>query len=155
MQMRTNPNPATSPTQNRNSPSLHRHRLTQHLDQTATFLVQSTNGQIRPNLPGNKRTINAEVQKAHQAYFDLIFEERSCKLDEIESIEPLPGDAFIAVARWSMGGYRRPNGMLRPPGSDRMSLVLVPRGDGLAIAHGANVPIDEEAASFDPIKRDR
>jgi len=97
----------------------------------------------------------AEVQKAHQAYFDLIFKERSCKLDEIESIEPLPGDALIAVARWSMGGYRRPNGMLRPPGSDRMSLVLVPRGDGLAIAHGANVPIDEEAASFDPIKRDR
>jgi len=26
-----------------------------------------------------------------------------------------------------------------------MSLVLVPRGEGLAIAHGANVPIDEEA----------
>jgi hypothetical protein len=34
-----------------------------------------------------------------------------------------------------------------------MSLVLVPCGEGLAIAHGANVPIDEEAASFDPIKR--
>ena len=35
-----------------------------------------------------------------------------------------------------------------------MSLVLVPRDEGLAIAHGANVPIDEEAASFDPIKRE-
>ena len=97
----------------------------------------------------------AEVQKAHQAYFDLMFKERSCKLDEIESIEPLPGGAFVAVVRWSMGGYRRPNGMIRPPGRDRMSLVLVPRGEGLAIAHGANVPIDEEAASFDPIKREQ
>jgi hypothetical protein len=32
-------------------------------------------------------------------------------------------------------------------------LILVPRGEGLAIAHGANVPIDEEAAAHDPIKR--
>ena len=96
-----------------------------------------------------------EVQKAHQTYFDLMFKERSCKLDEIESVEPLPGGAFVAVVRWSMGGYRRPNGTMRPPGRDRMSLVLVPRGEGLAIAHGANVPIDEDAASFDPVKREQ
>ena len=94
-----------------------------------------------------------EVQKAHQTYFDLMFKDRSCKLDEIESIEPLPGGAFIAVVRWSMGGYRRPNGMMRSPGRDRMSLVLVPRFEGLAIAHGANVPIDEEAEANNPIKR--
>jgi len=31
--------------------------------------------------------------------------------------------------------------------------VLVPRCDGLAIAHGANVPIDDEAAPHNPIKR--
>jgi hypothetical protein len=95
----------------------------------------------------------AEVQKAHQVYADLLFKNRSCKLDEIESIEPLPGGAFVAVARWSMGGYRRPNGAMRSPGKDRMSLVLVPRGEGLAIAHGANVPIDEEAEAHNPIKR--
>ena len=40
-----------------------------------------------------------------------------------------------------------------PPGKDRMSLVLVARGDGLAIAHGANVPIDEAAEAHNPIKR--
>ena len=97
----------------------------------------------------------SEVQKAHQAYFDLMFKDRSCKLDEIESIEALPGGACVAVVRWSMGGFRRPNGMMRPPGRDRMSLVLVPRGEGLAIAHGANVPIDEEAAAYDPIKREQ
>jgi uncharacterized protein (TIGR02246 family) len=97
----------------------------------------------------------AEVQKAHQVYFDLMFKDRSCKLDEIESIESLPGGAFVAVVRWSMGGFRRPNGMMRPPGRDCMSLVLVARGEGLAIVHGANVPIDEEAASYDPIKREQ
>jgi uncharacterized protein (TIGR02246 family) len=95
----------------------------------------------------------AEVQKAHQVFFDLLFKNRSCKLDEIESIEPLPGGAFVAVVRWSMGGYRRPNGVMRQPGRDRMSLVLVPRGEGLAIAHGANVPIDDEAEANNPIKR--
>lgn len=94
----------------------------------------------------------AEVQKAHQVFFDLLFKNRSCNLDEIESIEPLPGGAFVTVVRWSMGGYRRPNGVMRPPGKDRMSLVLVPRGDGLAIAHGANVPIDQEAEANNPIK---
>jgi uncharacterized protein (TIGR02246 family) len=95
----------------------------------------------------------ADVQKAHQAYFDLLFKDRSCKLDEIESIAALPGGAFVAVVCWSMGGYRRPTGVMRPPGKDRMSLVLVPRSEGLAIAHGANVPIDEEAEAHNPIKR--
>jgi len=95
----------------------------------------------------------AEVQKAHQAFFDQLFKNRTCKLEDIESIEPLPGGAFVVVVRWMMGGYRRPNGIMRPPGRDRMSLVLVPRGDDLAIAHGANVPIDEDAEAHNPIKR--
>ena len=93
-----------------------------------------------------------EVQKAHQVFFDLMFKNRSCKLEEIESIEPLPGGAVVAVVRWSMGGWRL-NGEMKPPGRDRMSLVLIPRGEGLAIAHGANVPIDEAAAAHNPIKR--
>lgn len=93
-----------------------------------------------------------QVQKAHQTFFDLMFKDRSCRLDEIESIESLPGGAFIVVVRWSMGAYRRLNGAIKPAGRDRMSLVLVPRGDGLAIAHGANVPIDEEAQANNPIK---
>ena len=56
-----------------------------------------------------------EVQKAHQAFFDLMFKNRSCKLEEIESVKALPGGAFVAVVRWSMGGYRRLNGEVRPP----------------------------------------
>jgi uncharacterized protein (TIGR02246 family) len=105
------------------------------------------------NVVGHHWRGKAEVQKAHQVNFDQLFKDRTCKLEEIESIEPLPGGAVVAVVRWAMGGYRRPSGVMRPPGKDRMSLVLVPRGDGLAIAHGANVPIDEAAEASNPIKR--
>jgi hypothetical protein len=94
-----------------------------------------------------------EVQKAHQAYFDLMFKDRSAKLDEIESIEALPGGVVVTVVRWSFGGFRQPGGATRAPGKDRMSLVMVPQDDGLAIAHGANVSIDAVAANYDPIKR--
>jgi hypothetical protein len=41
----------------------------------------------------------------------------------------------VTVVRWSFGGFRQPAGVMRPPGEDRMSLVMVPRGNGLAIAH--------------------
>jgi uncharacterized protein (TIGR02246 family) len=104
------------------------------------------------NVVGQHWRGKADVQRAHQVNFDLLFKNRTCKLEEIESVERLPGNAVVAVVRWAMGGYRRPTGALRPPGKDRMSLVLVPRGDGLAIAHGANVPIDEQAEAHNPIK---
>ena len=94
----------------------------------------------------------SEVQKAHQVYFDTMFKDRAAKLDEIESVETLPGGGAVVVVRWSFGGFRQPDGVMRPPGKDRMSLVMAPRGDGLAIVHGANVHIDEAAAQFDPIK---
>src|SRR3954453_20614782 len=45
-----------------------------------------------------------EVQNAHQAFFDQLFKGRTCKLEDIESIVPLPGGAFVAVVRWAMGG---------------------------------------------------
>ena len=105
------------------------------------------------NVVGQHWRGKAEVQKAHQVNFDLLqFKNRSCKLEEIESIEPLPSGAVVVVVRWAMGGFRRPTGVLRPPGKDRMSSVLTPRGEDLAIAHGANVPIDEEAEAHNPIK---
>jgi uncharacterized protein (TIGR02246 family) len=105
------------------------------------------------NVVGQHWRGKQQVRMAHQANFDQLFKGRTCKLEEIESIEDLPGGALIVVVRWAMGGYLRPTGVMRPPGRDRMSLVLVPRGDDLAIAHGANVPIDEAAAAHDPIKR--
>jgi cobalt-zinc-cadmium efflux system membrane fusion protein len=43
------------------------------------------------NVVGMRWRGKAEVQKAHQFYQDLLFKDRSC----IESIEPLPGGAFV------------------------------------------------------------
>jgi hypothetical protein len=45
----------------------------------------------------------AEVQKAHQVFFDLLFKNRSCNLDEIESIEPLPAalSSRSCAGRWA------------------------------------------------------
>jgi hypothetical protein len=41
----------------------------------------------------------------------------------------------------------------RSPDLSARFRIMVPRGNGLAIAHGANVSIDAVAANFDPIKR--
>jgi uncharacterized protein (TIGR02246 family) len=43
----------------------------------------------------------AEVQKAHKVLFDRLFKGRSCKFEELESVEPLPGGSFVAVVRWA------------------------------------------------------
>lgn len=42
---------------------------------------------------------------------------------------------------------------LGAPGEDRVFLVLVPRGEVLTIAHGANEPVDEETEANNPIER--
>jgi uncharacterized protein (TIGR02246 family) len=105
------------------------------------------------NVVGHHWQGKGEVQQAHQMIFDrLRFKDRSCKLEAIESIVALPGGVVVAVVCWAMGGFRRSTGEMRPPGRDRMSLVLVPRGEGFAIAHGANVPIDAAAEVHNPIK---
>ena len=49
--------------------------------------------------------------------------DRIAKRDEIESIEALPAGAVVTVVRWSFGGFRQPDGVMRSPGKDRMSLV--------------------------------
>lgn len=39
----------------------------------------------------------------------------------------------MTVVRWPFGGLRRPDGVMRPPGKERMSLVMVPPG---TLGHG-------------------
>lgn len=94
-----------------------------------------------------------EVDRAHRAFFDIMFRGVPLKLEEVETITPLPGGAVVTVIRWAVGTFRTPAGDQMPPSRDRMTLVLVPAGDRLAIAHGANIQIDERAQASDPIKR--
>jgi len=106
------------------------------------------------NVVGCTGAARRKCRKAHQAFFDQLFKGGTCKLEEIESIEAacrVARSSPWCAGRWAAIGGR--NGVMRPPGRDRTSLVLVPRGEGLAIAHGANVPIDEEAEAHNPIKR--
>ena len=121
-------------------------------DMTAMWNL-ATNEVHWVNVVGQHWHGKEDVQRAHQTNFDRFFKDRKCRLEGVDSIEALPGGAVVVVVRWAMDGFRRSNGEMRPPGRDRMSLVLVPRGDGFAIAHGANVPIDEAALAHDPIKR--
>jgi uncharacterized protein (TIGR02246 family) len=91
------------------------------------------------------------VDRAHRVFFEIMFKGVPLRLEEIESVTPLPGGAVVAVVRWSVGAFRTPVGEQVPPSRDRMTLVLVPDGDRLRIAHGANVQIDEMAQRSDPI----
>ncbi|MBA16739.1 MAG: hypothetical protein CMN73_10350 [Sphingomonas sp.] len=105
------------------------------------------------NIVGMHWQGKAQVDLAHRIFFDIMFHGVPLTLEEIESVTPLAGGAIVAVVRWAVGAFTTPAGQQRPPSRDRMSLVLVPRGDALAIAHGANIEIDEMAQQSDPIAR--
>lgn len=94
-----------------------------------------------------------EVARAHRAFFDIMFHGVKQQLVETESVTPLPGGGAIVVARLAVDAFRQPNGVVKPPSEDRLTLILVPRGEGLAIAHGANVGIVAEAQAHDPARR--
>lgn len=91
-----------------------------------------------------------DVDHAHRVYFDIMFKGVPLTLQAIESVVALPGGGAVAVIRWAVGAFTTPVGQLVPPSRDRMSLVLMPDGDRLRIAHGANVQVDEMAQQSDP-----
>lgn len=95
------------------------------------------------------------VDHAHRVYFDIMFRGVKQRLVEIESVTPLPGDGAVVVARIAIGAFRQPNGVAKPASEDRMTLVMVPRHDGLAVIHGANIEIVAEAQQHDPMRQPR
>jgi uncharacterized protein (TIGR02246 family) len=105
------------------------------------------------NIVGMHWQGKAQVDHAHRAFFDIMFRGVPLTLEAIESVMPLPGGAAVAVIRWAVGAYRTPFGQQMPPSRNRMSLVLVPHDGKLAIAHGANILIDELAQKSDPVRQ--
>lgn len=105
------------------------------------------------NIVGMHWKGRAAVEQAHRAYFKLMFHGVKQKLLETESITALPGGGAVVVARFAIGAFRQPNGVVKPASEDRMTLVLVPRGEALAIIHGANIGIIAEAQQHDPMAR--
>lgn len=104
------------------------------------------------NIVGMHWQGKAQVDRAHRAYFEAMFRDVPIALQAIESVRPLPGGGAIAVLRWSVAAYRSPGGTQMPPSRNRMSLTLVPQGDRLLIAHGANIEINEAAQRSNPIR---
>ncbi|MDZ4370785.1 MAG: SgcJ/EcaC family oxidoreductase [Phenylobacterium sp.] len=104
------------------------------------------------NIVGMHWRGKAAVDRAHRAYFDIMFKGVPLRLEEIESVTPLPGGGVVAVIRWSVGAFKTPFGQEVPPSRDRMSLVLMQAGERLLIAHGANIQIDEMAQKSDPLR---
>ncbi len=90
------------------------------------------------------------VEKAHRAYFEIMFRGVKQRLLATESLTPLPGGGAVVVARLAVDSFRQPNGVVKPPSEDRLTLVMVPRGEDMAIVHGANVAIVAEAQQHDP-----
>ena len=93
------------------------------------------------------------VEKAHRAYFEMMFRGVKQRLLATESLTPLPGGGAVVVACLAVDAFRQPNGVVKPPSEDRLTLVMVPRGDDLAIVHGANVEIVAEAQRHDPVAK--
>lgn len=91
------------------------------------------------------------VETAHRVYFEIMFRGVKQKLIATESIMPLPEGGAVVVARLAVDAFRQPNGLVKPPSEDRLTLVMVPRGNDLAIVHGANVAIVAEAQQHDPM----
>lgn len=94
-----------------------------------------------------------DVDYAHRALFDTVFAGVASRLENIESVEPLPGGGAVAVIRWQVAAYTSPSGQAFPASRSRMSLTLVPQDGELRIAHGANIQIVEAAQRSDPVVR--
>lgn len=93
------------------------------------------------------------VEKAHRAYFEIMFRGVKQRLLATESLTPLPGGGAVVVARLAVDAFQQPNGVVKPPSEDRLTLVMVPRGEDMAIVHGANVAIVAEAQQHDPMAK--
>lgn len=93
-----------------------------------------------------------EVDRAHRAFFDIMFRGTRQDLEEIESITATAPGVAIAVIRWLHGAYTTPSGIQIPPQNTRMTLVLAKDQGDWKIAQGCNIEVDAQAARFDPIR---
>lgn len=91
------------------------------------------------------------VALAHRAYLERVFRGVDQQLDAVQSVTSPPGAAAVVAARIRMSALRTPDGAMQPAGLDWLTLVLMPDQTGLLIAHGADVPIVEEAQRFHPV----
>ena len=92
----------------------------------------------------------AAVVKAHQVYLKTVFRDGGMSTGDIEIRAVTPDVAIAVVTELDTAGVL-PDGSNAPPGSGRLTYVLVKRGGKWKITHGHNTTIDPNAQRFDPI----
>ena len=88
---------------------------------------------------------------SHEVYLKTIFRDGGMSARDV-NIRAVTADVAIAVVIEDFkGGGILPDGSKNPPGSGRLTYVLVKRGGKWKITHGHNTSIDPNAQPFDPI----
>jgi uncharacterized protein (TIGR02246 family) len=92
----------------------------------------------------------ANVVKAHTIYLKTLFSKGGITTADM-SVRAVTPDVAIAVATEDDKGGVLPDGSNAPPGSGRLTYVLVKRNGKWKIVHGHNTGINVAAQRFDPI----
>ncbi len=93
-----------------------------------------------------------DIVAAHEAYHNTSFKNHRLKTDSI-NIRSLGGGHAIAVVTTTNDSFTTPAGQVVPKRQNRQTYVLTKGSEGWKIAHAHNVPVDAEAAKYDPTKR--
>ena len=93
----------------------------------------------------------AAVVKAHEVYLKTIFRDGGMSTRDMTIRAVTPDVAIAVVTQDDKGGGILPDGSKNPPGSGRLTYVLVKRRGKWKITHGHNTVIDLNAQPFDPI----
>jgi uncharacterized protein (TIGR02246 family) len=91
-----------------------------------------------------------DIVAAHEAYHKTIFKDHRLKTDSI-NIRSLGGGHAIAVVTTTNDSFTTPAGQVVPKRQNRQTYVLTKGAEGWKITHGHNVPVDAEAAKYDPV----
>ena len=91
-----------------------------------------------------------QVVAAHIAFHQGMFKTVGLRLEAVESAIRVADAVVTAVCRMAVDGFKTPTGD-RPPSRDRLTLVLAREDGAWRIAHGANVPIFEQAQAHNPV----
>lgn len=94
----------------------------------------------------------ADVQKAHQAFHEVMFRDVPLHFTDVAVRTVAPGVA-VAIGTIQMGDYTTPGGHTVRDTRDRMTLVMVQRDGRWKIVSGHNTVIDPVAARHDPVNR--
>lgn len=104
------------------------------------------------NIVGMHWRGKADVVEAHRIFLTTMFRGVPMEMREIETVRALGADAVVAVVRWSVGQFTTPAGHVVPPSEDRMTLVFRRTPQGLVLAHGANIQINQAAEASNPVR---